>query len=80
MDDFSKRADLNTLAELFQLTSDADKAAAFMRFSAPQRAAYLTTLRAAARDETITSRKRAALWHVERLLTGLDGQMWAAKR
>jgi hypothetical protein len=80
MDDFNKRADLNDLAENFQSTSDADKAAVFIRLSPAQRQYYLTNLRAAARDETITSRKRATLWHVERGLTELDRQMSAAKR
>ena len=80
MDDFSKRADLNSLAELFQSTSDADKAGAFMQFSAPQREAYLMQLRAAARDEVLSPRKRATLWRVERGLSELDRQMLAAKR
>jgi hypothetical protein len=80
MDDFNKRADLNDLAEHFQSTTDADKAAAFVRLSAAQRQNYLFSLRAAARDETISPRKRATLWQVERGLTALDEQMWRAKR
>ena len=80
MHDFNKRADLNTLAEQFQSTTDADKAAQFMRFSAPQRADYLIYLRAAARDEVLSPRKRATMWRVERGLAALDRQMRAVNK
>jgi hypothetical protein len=78
MDDFSKRQDLNYLAEQFQSTSDADKAQQFIRCSAAQRADYLWRLRGAAREDILSPRKRAALWHVERRLTALDAQMRAS--
>ena len=80
MDDFTNRADFNALAEYFQTTTPAEKAAAFMRFTAPQRDAYLAQLRAVVRDEVLSPRKRATLWQVERGLSELDRQMRAAKR
>lgn len=69
------RADLNSFAEFFQSTTDADKADAFVRLSPNQRAEYLYWLRSASRSDEITLKKRATLFNVERQLTALHRRL-----
>lgn len=69
------RADLNSFAEFFQSTTDADKADAFVRLSPNQRTEYLYWLRSASRSDEITLKKRATLFNVERQLTALHRRL-----
>jgi hypothetical protein len=63
-----------------EASNDVEKQRAFIRMNPNDRAAYLYNLRACARDDQITLRKRATLLNVERKLAQADREARNAGR
>jgi hypothetical protein len=72
--------DLHQFIDLMEASPDIEKQRAFIRMNPSDRATYLYNLRACARDEAITLRKRATLLNIERKLATIDRECRGAGR
>jgi len=72
--------DLHQFIDALEATPDIEKQRAFVRMQPNDRASYLYNLRAYARDEAITLRKRATLLNVQRKLEQVDRECRSAGR
>jgi hypothetical protein len=72
--------DLHQFIDLMEASPDVEKQRAFIRMNPNDRATYLYNLRAYARDESITLRKRATLFNIERKLATIDRECRGAGR
>jgi hypothetical protein len=72
--------DLHQFIDALESTPDIEKQRAFIRMASQDRATYLYNLRAYARDEAITLRKRSTLLNVERKLRAVDTECRNAGR
>jgi hypothetical protein len=72
--------DLNNYVDALEATNDADKMRAFVRMAPQDRATYLYHLRAYARSDEISLRRKATLLNVERKLSAIDREAKNAGR